>query len=386
MQGFLKFLRIFGIVTLCILLLLSVCVLPSYIDLPTESSPESTPLETPSEAPPASTEPPREYITVDGEVLEIVDASKVKYGYSEMVDDLQKLAAKYGDKMSYTSIGTSLDGRNIYAVTLGNPNAEKQILITAGIHGREYLTPLLVMKQIEFYLYNYDTAEYGGVSLAEIFEEFQFCILPMCNPDGVTLAMFGIGAIKNAELKEAINSVYQSDKSRGYIDDDTLTEYLTYWKANARGVDLNRNFDTADWESVSYVAQPSFRNYKGESPLSEPESMAMANYTESLSNPVLSLAVHSQGEVIYFDSGQKNIHPSLNLAKKVSELTGYDIIYDTKHDAAFDDWCIINKNIPSVTIETGEYSVDEAIPLSEFESIWNTCRDLWVHVAVEYMD
>lgn len=391
MQGFLKFIRIFGIVTLCILLLLAVCILPSYIDLPSSGTepPESTPLESPEESstePPETDPPPKEYITVDGDSLSIVDVSKVKYSYSEMADDLEKLAEKYAGKMSYKSIGRSLDGRNIYAVTLGSPTAEKQIIVTAGIHGREYLTPLLVMKQIEFYLYNYDTAQYGGIPLSDIFEEFQLCILPMCNPDGVTLAQFGIGAIKNADLKTAIESVYKSDKSRGYIDNDTLSEYLHYWKANARGVDLNRNFDTSDWESVSYVGQPSFRNYKGDTPLSEPESRAMADYVESLSDPVLSLAIHSQGEVLYFDCGQKNIHPSLNLAKRVSELTNYKIIYDTKHDAAFDDWCIINKDIPSVTVETGEYSVDEPIPLTEFDSIWSACRDLILHVAVGYMD
>ena len=288
--------------------------------------------------------------------------------------------------MSYESIGRSLDGRNVYAVTLGSPEAKKQIIVTAGIHGREYLTPLLLMKQLEFYLYNYDTAEYGGIPFSEIFEEYQFCIIPMCNPDGVTLAQFGIGAIKSEELRATIESVYQSDKRHGYIDGDSLAEYLHYWKANARGVDLNRNFDTADWKDVSYVGQPSFRNYKGESPLSEPESKALADYVDSLSNPVLSIAIHSQGEVIYFDCGQDNIHPSLDLAKKASGLTGYNIIYDTRHDAAFDDWCIINKSIPSITVETGEYNVTDPIPTSEFDSIWLACRDLLVHVAAGYMD
>ena len=389
MEGFLKFLRIFGIVFLCLIIMLSVCVLPSFIDLSgdeTADPHESTPSETPEESSPDETDPPIEYVTVDGNELSIVDVSKVKYGYSEMVDDLEKLSDKYGDKMSYSSIGRSLDGRNIYAVTLGSPNAEKQIIISAGIHGREYLTPLLVMKQLEFYLYNYDTAEYGKIPFSEIFEEYRFCILPMCNPDGVTLSQFGIGAIKSAELRSTIESVYRSDKSRGYIDGDSLSEYLHYWKANARGVDLNRNFNTADWESVSYVGQPSFRNYKGEEPLSEPESRAMADYVDSLSNPVLSIAIHSQGEVIYFDCGQDNIHPALELAKKASALTGYSVIYDTRHDAAFDDWCIINKNIPSITVETGEYTVTDPIPPSEFNSIWNSCRDLWVYVATGYMD
>ena len=389
MKGFLKFARITAVSLLGILVLLSVCVLPSFIDFPKAAEtnpPESTPSSpTDSSVPPETAPPPREYITVDGSALGIVDTSKVKYSYSEMADDISRLAEKYQGLMSYKTIGDSLDGRKLYAVTLGSPDADKQIIITAGIHGREYLTPMLVMKQLEFYLYNYHTAEYEGVPFSEIFEEYQFCILPMCNPDGVSLAQFGLGAIRNEELKAAIRSVYDSDKSHGYVD-ESLEEYLHFWKANARGVDLNRNFDTADWKNVSYVGKPSFRNYKGSAPLSEPESRAMTEFVSSLSNPVLSLAIHSQGEVIYFDCGQTDIHPSLELAKLAGDLSGYKVIYDARRDAAFDDWCILKRGIPSVTIETGEYTVTEPIPLSEFGSIWKACRDLWVHVATEYMD
>ncbi len=384
MDKFLKFIRIVGMVILCILVLLSVCVLPSFF----ESSPlatESSSLQPESSPPPETPPPQKDYVTVDGEVLNIVDTSKNKYSYSEMVVDLAAIQEKYEGKMSYAAVGDSLDGRKIYAVTLGNPNASKQIVISAGIHGREYLTPMLVMKQLEFYLYNYDTAEYGGIPLADIFEEYTFCILPMCNPDGITLAQFGIGSINSDELKNTIRSVYESDKSKGYTD-DTLDKYLTYWKANARGVDLNRNFDTRDWQSLAIVKQASHKNYKGTSPLSEPESRAMADYVNTLSSPVLSLAIHSQGEVIYFDCGQDSIHPSLDLAKAANAVCGYKIIYDTRRDAAFEDWCVLNKSIPSVTVETGNYTVTEPIPVGEFKKIWQKNRDMWVHVAVKYME
>ena len=399
MKGFLKFISISGTVILCILLLLSVCVLPSFIEFPkgeestdpsdslpptpTESE-EKTEEPTEPETPPESEEP-KEYITVDGEALGIVDVSKVKYGYSEMVDDIEKLSNKYSDKMSYSVIGSSHDGRNLYAITLGSPDADKQIIVSAGIHGREYLTPLLVMKQLEFYLYNYETAEYGGIPFSQIFEEYQFCILPMCNPDGVTLSQFGIGAIRSIELKDTIRAIYESDKSRGYTS-DSLDKYLHYWKANARGVDLNRNFDTSDWSELAYVSVPSFRNYKGESRLSEPETKAMADYVNSLSNPVLSLAIHSQGKIIYFDCGQEDAQPSLKLAQSISQLSGYKIDYESRRDAAFDDWCIMSKGIPSVTVETGDYDVTEPLQLWQFKLIWTATRDLWVHVAAEYMN
>lgn len=379
MKKLLKTMRIAGMSLLCVILLLSVCALPSFVGkAPTESPSESSPPDVPPS-------PPKEYVTVDGEALDIVDASKVKYTYSEMVDDLALLAEKYPDKMTYSSIGSSLDGRNIYAVKLGNPNAEKQILISAGIHGREYLTPMLVMKQLEFYLYNYDTAEYGGVPLADIFEEYTFCVLPMCNPDGITLTQFGVSAIRDSKLRDKITAVYKSDKSKGYVS-DVFSKYITYWKANARGVDINRNFNTSDWEDVFYVKQPSYQNYKGESPETEPETKALVSFVNSLSNPVLSLAIHSQGEVLYYNSGQKDLSASERLAEIVSELNRYNIEDEVRHDAAFDDWCILNKGIPSVTVEIGSYNVKEPIPPTEFEDIWEANRDLWSHVAVSYMN
>lgn len=371
-----QIIRISCMAVLCALLLSVVCMLPTV-----------------SPCPPAATDPPTEdvppsppeYVTVDGDALGIVDESTIKYSYSDMVSDLFELEKKHGDKMSYSVIGSSLDGRNIYAVVLGNQKAEKQILISAGIHAREYLTPLLVMKQLEFYLYNYDTAEYGGVPLSEIFEEYSFCILPMCNPDGITLAQFGIGSIRDEDLRDSIRAIYESDKELKYTT-DPIEKYLTYWKANARGVDLNRNFGTRDWEDLTQVKKPSYINYRGSTPLSEPESKAMADFVGSLSNPILSLAIHSQGEIIYFDCGQDNIHPALDLAKTAKESCGYKIMYQTKRDAAFEDWCVINNDIPSITVETGNYSVKEPIPEGEFARIWKACRDLWAHVAVSYMN
>lgn len=363
-----KILRAVCMAVMCALLLSSVCVLPSLLSGSLPSGGQDTP----------------QYVAVDGELLDVVDTSKNKYSYSEMSEDLALLAEKYKDKMSYSPVGKSLDGRNIYAVKLGNPNAERQIIISAGIHGREYLTPLLVMKQLEFYLYNYDTAKYGEHTLSEIFEKYTFCILPMCNPDGVTLAQFGIDAINSESLKSTIRSIYESDKAKEYTT-DAFDKYLTYWKANARGVDLNRNFDTRDWKGINNMKQPSYINYKGPSPLSEPESKALTDFVNSLSSPALSLAIHSQGEIIYFDCGE-DFHTCLDLAKTVRESCGYKIIYETRKDSAFEDWCVIGKGIPSVTVETGKYSVKEPIPQDEFESIWKSCRDLPLHVAVKYME
>jgi len=365
---------------LCLALLLSGCSLRTSGDKgSTDRTPTSN--ETPAETPPVETDAE----AVDGELLDIVDISKAEYSYSELSTDLSMLEAAYPNEFSYSSIGMSADGRNIYAAVLGNPDAEKQILVTAGIHAREYLTPLLVMKQLEFCLYNYHTASYDGVPFSQLFENCAVCILPMCNPDGISLVQFGLDAIRTQALRSAIKEIYQSDVKLGYTS-SAFKDYLKFWKANARGVDLNRNFDTVDWESVSYTPYPCFKNYKGESPLSEPEAKAMVDYARALKNPILSLAIHSQGEILYFDCGQDDIHPSLKLAYEVRNVTGYAIKYETRRDAAFDDWCIKELGIPSVTVETGKSDTLGVLSISQFEKIWKDNRDLWLHMLKKYSE
>lgn len=331
------------------------------------------------EEPPMTDPPTNDSYVSGGEYWDIVDTSKAEYSYSEMVDDLIQLAGKSEGRLTYSTVGETLDGRKLYAAVLGNKNAERQIVISAGIHAREYMTPMLVMKQIEYYLYNYDSGSYGDVSFAEMFEKYSFCILPMCNPDGIALAQNGIDALRSEELRETVRKIYERDNTTtADFADMAINDYLKYWKANARGVDLNRNFDTAAWYE-NPVHKPCFADCRGEAPLSEPESRAMADYVKGLSNPVCSIAVHSRGEVIYFDCGQENTVPSLELAQLVSGTNGYSVSYNDRSVAAFDDWCIIKSDIPSVTVETGVSSCP--LPIKEFEKIWNDNRDLWAAVA-----
>ena len=70
-----------------------------------------------------------------------------------MIIDLQSFKKIYRDNLDINIIGKSLDNRDIYEVILGKSNSEKHVLIHAGIHGREYLTSLLVMKQISLDLW-----------------------------------------------------------------------------------------------------------------------------------------------------------------------------------------------------------------------------------------
>ena len=314
----------------------------------------------------------------------IVDCSEREYSYAELEADLRELADLYPDLFSYRSFGKSVAGRELYVGILGNPNAKKQVLVSAGLHGREYLTPLLVMKQLEFYLTYYDVGHYSHIPYATLFEEVCFYVIPMNNPDGIMLSQEGIGSLTDPTLRATVEGIYYSDLSAGLTSQTNINKYLQYWKANARGVDLNRNFD-ALWEEYFNYSLPSFAQYKGPSAASEPETQATVALIESLSNLVSVLCIHSQGEVLYWNCGQEPslLDSTLDFTEALAERSGYKIVEEQNNDASLSDWCALKKGLISVTVETGLGLCP--LDLDKFEPIWQDNFDLLPLTAAYFL-
>lgn len=316
-------------------------------------------------------------------VPDIVDTSKAEYSYTEMVSDLEQLALAYPEHFSYREIGRSCDGRTLYVAVLGSPSAPRQIIADAGTHGREYLTPMFVMATLEYYLQNYDRQLLDGKSPAELFSDTALYVVPMMNPDGITISQFGSEALLTEELRTLVYDIYQAKRSAG-LTSFTFAQFQKYWKANGRGVDINRNFDVASPNGKEYDSPPTSPDsagYPGESPMSEPETRAYVSLVESLSNPIACISVHSQGSLIYWDCGQdySGRVTALALANSVKGVNGYPLYYADSFTAASSDWCMLVKNIPSITIETGKGVCP--LPLSEFESIFSSCKNIFLAVS-----
>jgi g-D-glutamyl-meso-diaminopimelate peptidase len=310
----------------------------------------------------------------------IVTLTGYYYTYDDMKKDLAGLAARYPDTMSYRSYGISADGRDLYVATLGNPDAPKQVIITAGMHAREYVNPFVVMQQLEYYLAHYDTVRYDGHMLRDLFTEVCFVIVPMTNPDGITLAQEGIDAIRSEEIRQTVRDIC------GDMSTKALNDYLNmYWKSNALGVDINRNFDVLWNEHYDGVGRPSVKNYKGTAAMSEVETAYLVALTESLSNPVASVCLHSQGEIIYWRCFQEGALEVQNerLAKIAARVTGYGIIDENQSEPSYSNWTILAHGIPTITVETGlmGYPQNHGTMAS---GIYDRTRDLWAAVAVAY--
>lgn len=294
------------------------------------------------------------------------------YTYMNMSQDLEKLSSIYSTQISLDSLGQTMDGREIYHLVIGDPNAKIRIMINASIHGREYMTSQLVMAQMVSFLQNIENNNsYNGQSYESLLEDVVIHVVPMINPDGVSISQFGMDGVLTDEVKNRIYAIADMDGSA--VDES----YLTRWKANGNGIDVNRNFD-ALWESYEGAGHPSSDHYKGESIGCEPESAALINLTEQVGFQ-RTLSYHTQGSVIYWYFAQDGqlYDETLDFANAISAVTGYptDANYEYLDPAGYKDWAISKKSIPSLTVEVGRET--SPVPSAQYSQIREENKCVW---------
>lgn len=210
-------------------------------------------------------------------------------------DAVSKFYASY--RLKKCVIGYTLHGREIYSFHVGD-DFGRQFIAVYGIHGREWITAELALKHIA-----------RGVPCGGGW------IIPLANPDGAVISQ---------------------------------TKY-PLWKANARGVDINCNFD-ADWGCGRFnTTTRGSENCIGDCPFSERETQALRNFTLK-TEPYVTLSFHTKGEEIYYEYGGKGDRRG---AVIIAECTGYAVQKIYGSCGGYKDWCIQKLGIPSYTIECG---------------------------------
>ncbi len=162
------------------------------------------------------------------------------------------------------TIGYSVKKRAITATYFGN--GPKKILLVGTIHGSESNTGNMLTSWISYLRSNQ----------SQIGSDRTFIIVPYLNPDG-----------------RASN-----------------------YRFNANGVDLNRNWDLPDWQTLSYWQNRSYPNGGGSAPFSEPETRALRDLVYS-ENPAVSISYHSNANLILGDGIAQG------LGDWYANLTGY---------------------------------------------------------------
>ena len=309
------------------------------------------------------------------------------YTYENMQTDIDMLKTQFGEYVTSKSLGTTADDRSIYELIVGNSNAENQILLTGATHGREYITTQLIMRQIHSLLTQMrNGGSIKGQTLASLLEKTCIRVIPMVNPDGVTLSQFGELKVNKAENISNLRAMINHDKERENYSGNT-DWYYRRWKNNINGVDINRNFSIG-WEQLDDSRYfPSYEYYKGSSPESEAEAMALLNVlNEANIDEVINY--HAQGGVIYwsFGAAPDDVETrSKELAELVKAQTGYILGSQSTNknsvgSGSYKEYLAL-KGIPSVTIEVGVGSCP--LPDTDIDGIWEKNQNVLSELVYE---
>ena len=139
-------------------------------------------------------------------------------------------------------------------------------------------------------------------------------------------------------------------------------------------MDLNLQFP-AGWEEARRIkfsqgfTSPAPRDYFGEGPLTEPESLALYNFTLT-HNFRLILAYHTQGKEIYWQFQNYAPENSEIIGETFANASGYllaDVPYNSSF-AGYKDWFLQEYRRPGYTIEAG--LGENPLPISQFSEIY----------------
>jgi hypothetical protein len=202
--------------------------------------------------------------------------------YTEAVAALNSLASTYPSLTALDSIGTSIQGRTIWALKISdNPlvdENEPEVLVMGNHHAREVISVIIPMALADSMLTNYGM----NATFTQWVDERETFIVPVVNPDGLV-----------------------------YVETTNL-----FWRKNRRanaggsfGVDPNRNY-AYEWghDNNGSSASGSSEVYRGTAPASEPEVAAIQTFVDSREF-VFSISYHSYSNLVLWGPGYKPALP-----------------------------------------------------------------------------
>ncbi len=227
--------------------------------------------------------------------------------------------------------------------------SSKKLLMCGAFHGLEGITSKILIKFMSEIYKN------------DIKPSISIYIVPCVNPDGVAISTYGA---KCAGVYQSFVEKVGSDK----------------WQANARGVDINHNFD-ANWyvlhklEVQNGITGPSNMRFGGEFPESELETKSIVKLCHKEKFDC-AIAFHSQGEEIYWSFDGIIPKNSEIIAERMANLSGYTLSAPEglAVGGGFKDWFIKFFNKPGFTVEVGRGT--NPLPNSDLESIYEKLRPM----------
>ncbi len=264
-------------------------------------------------------------------------------------------------------------GRPIPMLTMGS--GSRKVLLSASHHANEWITTPVLLKFLEQLAQaGEDGKTIGGKSARQLLQQVTIIAVPMVNPDGVDLVT---GAI--------LPGTPQYNRAETMAMDYPGIPFPEGWRANLNGVDLNLQYP-AGWQQARAIkfqqgyTRPGPRDFVGQAPLTQREAFRLAGLTQQVV-PDLVLALHSQGQVIYWQFEDYHVPGARELGMKMAQVSGYTLS-DTPYASSFagyKDWFIKAFRRPGYTIEVGVG--ENPLPLSQFDEIYENVQGILLIAA-----
>jgi len=250
------------------------------------------------------------------------------------------------------TIGKSVVGRSIYALELGRETAPCVVLAgtfwgTDALSGRSLLQFTEAIAQTIA-----EGKRLCGVDPTTVLRRRKIAIIPFVNPDGREICARGAhcGGIDSQKVKRLSGG-------------NTKT-----WDANARGIDISRNFDyrfeeRQKRERSRGIFGPSPRGFGGHTPLCEPETEAIATYCTK--QPLLhTCALYPGKGEVFWRNANSDPQKSEPIAQLLALTAGYAM------EASVGG--IIDSGLKNyVSAQTGRPAFDIMIPQMESERFFH---------------
>ena len=187
--------------------------------------------------------------------------------YRAIAEHLHQLAELAPGRASVHGIGSSIDGRSIWALRIGGtaPDATP-MLINGTQHAREWIAAMTSTCVADRLVRDYDR----DPAIRDFVDHTELWVVPVVNPDG-----------------------YQHSWAHD-----------RYWRKNRRdrhGVDLNRNFGVA-WGGDGSSGFKRSETYRGEYAFSEPETIAIRDLAKR-ERIALHIDFHAYGQLVLYPWG-----------------------------------------------------------------------------------
>ena len=292
----------------------------------------------------------------------------VDYDYIAMKKAIDAMCCRNSVLQQFT-IGKSCAGRDITALKIDS--GTEYVLFTAAFHGSEHITSNILLLFLEEFIYAYThNRSLAGINVRKALGNRGIIFVPRVNPDGCEISIHGaLGCGKEA------GNIYKMCKGD-----------FTHWNANLRGVDINHNFD-AGWQELhnlerkSGILGPAPTRFGGEKPHSEPETVALVNLCKEY-NIHHALALHSQGEVIYWNYNGYETETAKRMAEIMAATSGYalDVPIKLATGGGFKVWFIAHYLRPAFTVEVG--SGRNPLPITDAVKIYGDIREMLTISAI----